>query len=186
MARKAGAAASKHTAGGRKLISGGLEAALNAQIGREFAASLEYVSIASYFERCSLPQLAAFFYRQSDEERLHAMKFVHFVNESGGDVAIPAIAAARSDFASAADAAAAALAWEHAVTEHINDLMARAVDERNFIAQQFLGWFVTEQLEEVASIGELLATIERAGEANLLAVEDYVARLPQPAEGGAP
>lgn len=186
MARKSNGAQGRRSGGDRRLISGKLEAAINAQIGRELGASHEYVSIASYFERGSLPQLAAFFYRQADEERMHAMKFVHFVNESGGDVAIPAVPAARADFASAADAVAAALAWEHAVTDHINDLMALAVDERNFIAQQFLGWFVTEQLEEVASIGELLATVERAGEGNLLAVEDYVARRPQSAPGEAP
>ncbi|MCC7019223.1 MAG: ferritin [Ardenticatenales bacterium] len=170
----------------RKLISSTLEAALNAQIGREFGASLEYVSIASYFDRSSLPQLADFFYRQADEEKMHAMKFVHFVNDSGGEVAIPAIPAARHAFVSAEDAVNAALAWEHAVTGHINDLMGTALDERNFIAQQFLQWFVAEQLEEVASIGELLATVERAGEGNLLAVEDYVARRPQAAAEPAP
>ncbi|MFN8422854.1 MAG: ferritin [Anaerolineae bacterium] len=184
MARKAHALSSKPS--GRALISPALEAAINAQIGREFGASLEYVSIASYFDRSSLPQLAGFFYAQAAEETMHAMKFVHFVNDSGGHVAIPAIPAARHGFADAAEAVSAALDWEHAVTSHINDLMAMAVAERNFVAQQFLGWFVTEQLEEVASIGELLATVERAGESNLLAVEDYVARRPSEAAGGAP
>lgn len=184
MARKAHALSSKPS--GRALISPALEAAINAQIGREFGASLEYVSIASYFDRSSLPQLAGFFYAQAAEETMHAMKFVHFVNDSGGHVAIPAIPAARHGFADAAEAVSAALDWEHAVTGHINDLMAMAVAEHNFVAQQFLGWFVTEQLEEVASIGELLATVERAGEANLLAVEDYVARRPSEAAGGAP
>ena len=65
------------------------------------------------------------------------------------------------------------------VTNHINDLVALSMDERNFIAQQFLQWFVSEQLEEVSTMSELLDTVRHAGEANLLMVEDYVLRLGQ-------
>ncbi|MEO8082562.1 MAG: ferritin-like domain-containing protein, partial [Ardenticatenales bacterium] len=128
MAHKQSNASSK-ASNGRSLISRDLESAINAQIGREFGASLEYVSIASYFDRSSLPQLAVFFYQQAAEETMHAMKFVHFVNDSGGHVAIPAIPAARHAFASAAEAVSAALDGEHAVTGFINDLMALAVAE---------------------------------------------------------
>ncbi len=71
------------------LISKELEAAINAQVGREFGASLQYVNIATYFDSNSLPQLAAFFYRQAEEEKMHAMKFVHYIVDTGGQVENP-------------------------------------------------------------------------------------------------
>ncbi len=170
------------------LLSAALEDAINAQIGREFEASLQYTSIATYFDGDSLPELAGFFYRQSDEERMHAMKFVRYVVETGGQVRIPAIAAPRHDFTSAEEAVGAALTWEVEVTRHINDLMDIAVGERDHIAQQFLLWFVAEQREEVATMSTLRDIIRRAGPSGLLFVEDYLARQPRTApapDGGA-
>ena len=71
------------------LISKELENAINQQIGAEFAASLQYISIASYFDADDLPQLAAFFYRQAEEEHMHAMKFQHFLWKRAGSCASP-------------------------------------------------------------------------------------------------
>lgn len=163
------------------LISPELTNAINAQIGREFGASLQYVSIASYFDTENLPQLSAFFFRQAEEEKMHAMKFVNYLNEAGGQVRIPAIEATRFDFASAEDAVQAALNWEMDVTRHINDLMEIAVTQKDFIAQQFLQWFVAEQLEEVSSMSTLLGVVRRAGP-QMLFVEDYLSRNPVVAE----
>src|SRR5512139_178997 len=105
------------------LISKELEAAVNAQVGREFGASLQYVNIATYFDSDSLPQLSAFFYRQADEERMHAMKFVHYIVDAGGQVKVPAVAGPKHDFKSAEEAVQAALDWEMEVTRQINALM---------------------------------------------------------------
>ena len=159
------------------LISKELENAINQQIGAEFAASFQYVSIASYFDADDLPQLAAFFYRQGNEEHMHAMKFQHFLIDAGAQVRIPAIGETKYDFNSAEECAQLALDWETEVTRLINGLMDIAVKDRNYIAQQFLNWFVTEQLEEIATMNTLLNTIRRAG-SNLLWVEDYLARNP--------
>lgn len=153
-----------------------LIAEFNAQVGHELGASHQYVAIASYFDRENLPELARFFYRQADEERTHAMRFVHFVNDVDGLVEIPQIPAPKSDFASAEEAVSLSLEWEREVTEQIYGLVDLAKDESNHIALRFLDWFVTEQLEEVNSIGTLLGIVQRAGEDNLLAVEDYLAR----------
>lgn len=170
----------------RSLASGRLLAALNQQIGNEMGASLQYVSIASHFAAQDLPKLAAFFYRQADEERQHAMKFVHFVVDVGGSVVIPAVPAPRAKFHTAAEAVALSLDWEHTVTEQIYALVDIAKDDRNYIAQRFLDWFVTEQLEEITTMGTLLSLVERAGEENLLFVEDYLGKNPiVPAEGEA-
>lgn len=169
------------------LISKELEQAINDQVGREFGASLQYISIAAYFDADSLPQLAAFFYRQSGEERMHALKFVDYIVDAGGQVRIGAISSSRYDFKSAQDAVQAALDWETEVTKQINALMALAIDQKDYISQDFLRWFVTEQLEEISTMETLLRVVERAGD-NLLWVEDFLARNPivpdAPAEGG--
>ncbi len=171
------------------LFSQSMNNAINEQIGREFGASLQYVSIASYFERESLPQLAGFFYRQAKEERNHAMRFVHFVNNAGGHVRLPAVAEPQSDFASAEEAVQLSLTWEETVTRQINALVDRALKENDHISKSFLDWFVTEQLEEVSSMDTLLNTIRRAGPQGLLLVEAYIARgnsqPPAKAEAGA-
>jgi ferritin len=159
------------------LISKELEAAMNAQIGAEFGASLQYVNIATYFDTDDLPQLAAFFYRQAEEETMHAMKFVHYIVEAGGQVRVPAVAEPKYDFQSAKEAAQAALSWEEEVTGQINDLMDLAIKQNDHIGQEFLRWFVSEQLEEVSTMNTLLTTIDRAGD-NILWVEDYLARNP--------
>lgn len=159
------------------IISKKLEDAINAQVGAEFAASLQYVSIAAYFDADDLPQLAAFFYRQAEEEKTHAMKFAHYLVEAGGQVRIPAIDKAEYDFASPKHCAQLALDWETEVTRMINGLMDIAVNDKDYISQDFLRWFVAEQLEEISTMGTLLKTIERAKD-NILWVEDFLARNP--------
>jgi len=159
------------------LISKELETAINAQIGREFGASLQYVNIATYFDTDSLPQLAAFFYRQAEEEKMHAMKFVHYIVDAGGQVRVPSIEGPKYDFHSAKEAVQAALNWEMEVTKQINQLMDLAIKQNDHIGQDFLRWFVTEQLEEVSTMDTLLTVVDRAGE-NMLWVEDFLARNP--------
>ena len=165
------------------LISKDLENAINAQVGAEFAASLQYVSIAAYFDADDLPQLAAFFYRQAEEEKMHAMKFAKYIIDAGGQVRIPAIQATKYDFQSPEECAQAALAWETDVTKMINGLMDIAIKDKDYISQQFLAWFVTEQLEEISTMNTLLRTIQRASH-NILWVEDYLARNPIVEAGG--
>ena len=164
------------------LISKELEGAINDQIGREFGASMQYISIASYFDADDLPNLAAFFYRQADEEHMHAMKFQHYIIDAGGQVRIPAIEAPKHEFESALEAAQLALTWEIEVTDQINALMALAIKQDDHIAQDFLRWFVTEQLEEVSTMETLVAIVRRSRE-NLLFADDYLSRNPIVEEG---
>lgn len=159
------------------LISKELEAEINAQIGREFGASLQYFNIAAYFDREDLPQLAAFFYRQAEEEKGHALKFLHYLVEADGQVRIPAVEQPKHEFTNAEEAAQLSLDWEEEVTDQINALMDLAIEQNDHIAQDFLRWFVTEQLEEVSTMSTLVRVVQRAG-ANLLWVEDFLARQP--------
>lgn len=164
------------------LISKELEGMMNVQIGSEFGASLQYVNIAAYFDADSLPQLAAFFYRQAEEEKMHALKFVDYIVDTGGQVRIPDVEGPKSDFKSAMEAAQAALDWEIEVTNQINALMDLAIEQNDHIAQEFLRWFVAEQLEEVSTMDTLVTVVNRVG-TNMLWVEDYLARNPIVPEG---
>src|SRR5919109_2600567 len=157
------------------LISKKVNEAINQQIGNEFGASLQYVSIASYFGAEALLELSSFFYRQADEERDHAMRFVKFVVDSGGRVEIPPIAAPKNAFKSVAEAVELSLKWETEVTGQINKLVELAVKENDHITQNFLQWFLREQLEEFSTMDTLLKVAQRAG-ANVLLVEEFVAR----------
>ncbi len=158
------------------LISQQMNTAINEQIGREFGASLQYVAIAAHFDSENLPQLAKYFYRQAEEEREHAMRFVRYMLDAGGRVVIPAVAAPKSRFSSAEEAVKLSLEWEEGVTKQIGALVNLALKEADHTTENFLQWFVAEQLEEVSSMERLLSVVRRAGEGGLLFVEDYLAR----------
>lgn len=158
------------------LISSEINKAFNAQIGNEMHASMQYVQIATYFDGDGLPVLAAHFYRQATEEREHAMRFVKYIVDSGGEVEIPALPAPKSSFKSAEEAVQLSLDWEMTVTDQINKLMDLAIRKNDHIARNFLEWFVNEQLEEVSSMDQLLRLIKRAGSTGLIFVENYLAR----------
>jgi bacterioferritin B len=151
-----------------------INAALNEQIGHEFMASLQYVSIATYFDMDGLPAFARHFYRQAVEERDHAMRFVKFVVDAGGRVEIPAIPPTRSKFSSAEEAVKLSLEQELQVTQQINELVDLAIKQNNHVTKNFLDWFVGEQLEEVSSMDTLLRMIRRAGDKGILFVESYL------------
>ncbi len=157
------------------LISKDMNTQMNAQIGHEFGASLQYISIAAHFDNAGLPVLAGHFFRQAEEERAHAMKFVRYILDAGGAIAIPATTAPRAEFKSAEEAVALALEWELAVTKQINALLERASGERDYAAHDFLEWFAREQLEEVSSMETLLKMVRRAGESGLMLVESAFA-----------
>ena len=159
------------------LISKKMNSAINQQIGNEFGASLQYVAIASHFGGEGLGALAAHFYQQAEEEREHALRFVRYVVDAGGRVVIPTITAPRATFKNVADAVRLALNHEMTVTNQINKLVDLAVQESDHLTRDMLSWFVREQLEEVSSMDNLLKVVQRAGESNLIHVEDYLTRM---------
>jgi ferritin len=162
--------------------------ALNGQIAHEFAASQQYVAIAVYYDGENLPQLAAHFYRQAVEERNHAMMMVQYLLDADGDVTTPGVDAPQTSFDGVVAPVALALDQERRVTEQIVELVKLAREQGDLVGEQFLHWFLQEQREEVASMTELLAVLER-GKDNLLAVEDHLSRAAggeNPLEAGAP
>ena len=159
------------------LISRELAEAFNRQIGHEFGASMQYLSIAAHFQNRQLTLLAKLFFEQSDEEKEHAMKFVRYLLDTKGGLDIPAIPAPVPSFGSAEEAVKAALKWEQEVTRQITDLMDLAVKQNDYLAQSFLQWFIDEQLEEVVKMDRLLSVIRQAGEKSLLMVEAYLVHI---------
>lgn len=157
------------------IISAKMQDALNDQIGMEFSASIKYDAMAAYFEADALPLLAKHFFKQATEEREHAHKFLRYVLDAGGRVKIPAIPAPPHTYKTAAEAAQTALDSEVVVTKSINALMDLAIAERDHATAAMLQWFVTEQVEEISSADQLLRIIQRAGDKNMLLVEDYLA-----------
>ena len=149
---------------------------LNAQIANEYAASQQYVAVAVYYDAQTLPQLAAHFYRQAVEERNHAMMIVQYLLDADADLHIPGVEAPQTSFEDTRAPIALALEQEKTVTKQIADLVQLARDEHEHVGEQFLGWFLEEQREEVASMSALLSTLDRAGMTNLLLVEDYLSR----------
>src|SRR3954451_20833884 len=160
--------------------------AINEQIGYEFSASLQYYAIAAHFAAEALPQLSAHFFKQAEEEKQHALRFMKYVVDAGGRVMLPAIQAPQSKFSNPEAAVKLSLDQEVHVTQQINGLVELARKENDYITINFLQWFLTEQLEEVSSMDNLLKIVERAGD-DLLQADEYLARvgvraIPDPAK----
>ncbi|RCK69165.1 ferritin [Desertihabitans brevis] len=147
---------------------------LNEQIGYEFSASQQYVACAVHYAAQTMPQLAGFFYRQAMEEREHAMMMVQFLLDTGAPVSIPGVATPRTTFADVTEPVALALEQEKRVTEQIHALTRTAREEQDLAAEQFMQWFIKEQVEEVSTMGALLAVTTRATDVDT--VEEWVAR----------
>ena len=157
---------------------------VNEQIAYEFAASQQYIAIATYYDSQTLPQLAAHFYRQAVEERNHAMMMVQYLLDADEQVVVPGVDAPKTQFPDAVAPVTLALEQEKRVTAQIVDLVKLAREEGELVGEQFLHWFLTEQREEVSSMNDLLAIVER-GRDDLLLVEEYMARA-QVGDQGAP
>jgi ferritin len=167
------------TQAGRKkvmLIKQKVVDAINEQIGYEFSASLQYYAIGSYFAAEALPQLSGHFFKQAEDETGHAIRFIKNVVDACGRVEIPAVAAPEANFATAEKAIQLSLDQEIHVTHQINALVELARGENDYITINFLQWFLTEQLEEVSSMDNLLKIVQRAGN-NLLQADEYLARV---------
>lgn len=148
---------------------------LSAQVGHELAAHQQYMAIAVWFDGHDLPRMAAHFYRQALEERNHAMMIVQYHLDRSLPVAIPGTPEVRNDFADVVEPLQLALDQEQQVTEQIQAIFRAARDEGDALGEQFLLWFLEEQVEEVAAANTLLTVARRAGD-NLFDLENYVAR----------
>lgn len=148
---------------------------LAAQVRNEFTASQQYIAIAIWFDDHDLPRLAGHFYRQSVEERNHAMMIVRYTLDRNWPVDIPGIDEVLNTFEKPVDLIALALERENTVTSQIEALFRAARAEDDALGEQFMLWFLKEQVEEVASMNTLLSISVRAGD-DWFQIEDHLAR----------
>jgi ferritin len=156
--------------------------ALNDQIANEFSAQMQYIGAAVHYDAETLPRLASFFYRQALEERTHAMMMVQYLLDVDEEVRIPDIKGQQTSFDDDVAPVRMALEQEKRVGGEIYALFELARAVKDYRAEQFMQWFVKEQVEEVALMQDLLNVVERSD--NLLLVEDYIAREAPGEEGG--
>ena len=156
-------------------------AALNAQIGNEFAAHLQYVAIAVHFDALTMPQMASFFYVHAREERDHAMMMVRYLLDTEAEVTIPCSEAPITRFDRVVEPIELSLSQERTVTEQVYALTRIASEENDYGAEQFMQWFIKEQVEEVAKMSSLL-TVAKRNTDSIADLEAYVAG--QQANGG--
>ena len=160
-------------------------AALNGQVGNEFGASQQYVAVAVFYDDQTLPRLAAFFYAQALEERNHAMMMIQYLLDSGEQVEIPGVSAPKGAFADIVEPIRIAHQQEQKVTNQISGLAAMAREEGDLASEQFMQWFLKEQVEEVATMSDLLRVVERSHD-DPMEIENYIAREHPAAEGDDP
>lgn len=149
--------------------------ALNEQVANELAASHQYTAIAAHYESQTLPQLARFFYAQAVEERGHAMMMIKYLLDTDSPVRLREVAAPTMEFGDHIAPIRLALEQERQVTIKISELFEIARETRDYASEQFMQWFLEEQVEEEAAIGDLLAVAERTVSVPML-LEEYLAR----------
>src|SRR3954453_2637723 len=158
---------------------------LNEQIAHEYAAHQQYVACAVYYDAETLPQLARFFYAQALEERDHAMMMVQYLIDADERVVIPGVTAPQVDFQDIVEPVSLALAQEKRVTQQINALAGCARTEGDYTSEQFMQWFIKEQVEEVATMSDLLRVVERSRD-DPMDIENFMAREMADSEGSDP
>ncbi len=142
------------------MLSKKMEKALNDQINAEIFSTYLYLSMAAWFHSRKLSGFGRWMEMQAREEWEHSMKFFHYVDERGGRVVLSAVEAPQSEWESPLEAFKAAYEHEKYITGRIHDLVALAREEKDFATENFLQWFVTEQVEEESSTGRVVDQIE--------------------------
>jgi ferritin len=140
-----------------------VEKSINEQIKREEHSSRIYLAMASWAERNGLPGAANWLYVQTEEERIHMLKLVHYLNDRDGAAVIPALDAPVSNFKSLTDVFQQVLKHEIYISESINELYAVCIREKDFTSANYLQWYINEQIEEERTARSILDQIKLAG-----------------------
>jgi ferritin len=146
------------------MISAKMQKALNTHLNEEFYSSYLYLSMAAYFEAKNLKGFANWMRIQAAEEQMHGMKFFNFILQKGGKVTLAEIGAPKIEWKSISEVFTDTLKHEQKITGLINKLVEVAMLEKDFATNNFLQWFVTEQVEEEANVEEIIHKIEMIGD----------------------
>jgi ferritin len=144
-----------------------IEEALNEQVEKEAFSSALYLAMASWAEVKGMPGVAGWLYIQSDEERIHMLKFIKYINERGGQAVIPALKQPKKDFSSVKKMFGEVLKHEQFISSSINDIVSKCIAGKDFTTQHWLQWFVNEQIEEESNATKILDKLNLLGDNNL-------------------
>jgi ferritin len=162
-----------------------IEDICNRQVEREGYSSNLYLAMASWAENNGLSGVAAWMYTQSDEERIHMLKFIKYINERGGKAVLPAFKKPGAEYKSVEDVFKEVLKHEEFVTASINEIVSLTLEEKDFNTHNFLQWFVMEQVEEEASVRIVLDKLRLVGKNNMYEFDrDVVSLRRAPANAG--
>ena len=161
------------------MISKKIESALNEQIKIEEHSSRIYLAMASWCEVNGFPGAAKFLYEHTDEERMHMMKFVHFLNDRNGHAVLQALEKPLPEYKSLEELFNKVLQHEQFVTKSINNLVDLCLQEKDHSTNNFLQWFVTEQMEEESLVQEIVDKIKLSGDAKAgyFYIDNYLSGL---------
>ena len=158
-----------------------IEDICNRQVEREGYSSNLYLAMASWAEVNGLNGVAGWMYSQSDEERIHMLKFIKYINERGGKAVMPSIKKPATDFKSVEEVFKEVLKHEEFITASINEIVALTLEEKDFNTHNFLLWFVMEQVEEEASVRIVLDKLRLVGKNNMYEFDRDIMGLRRPA-----
>lgn len=156
----------------------------NRQVEREGFSSNLYLAMAIWAETNGFGGVASWLYAQAEEEHMHMLKFIRYINERGGKAVIPALEKPEAEYKSVEDVFRAVLKHEEFVTGSINDIVALTLEEKDFNTHNFLQWFVLEQVEEEASVRTILDKVRLVGKNNMYEFDRDIMGLRKPAGGG--
>jgi ferritin len=148
------------------MLSKKIEKLLNAQVAIEAEASQFYLAMASWAETQGYNGTAKFLFHHSDEERMHMLKLVHFINERGGHAIVPQLDKPQTNFTSLDKIFQKVLDHEIQVTQHINDIVEKCLDEKDYTTHNFMQWYVSEQIEEESLARDILDKLHMIGNDN--------------------
>jgi ferritin len=149
------------------MLSKKVENIMNKQVEKEGYSSNLYLAMASWSENQGYKGIAEWLYAQAEEERMHMLKFIAYINERDGKAVIPAIEKPLIKSKSARELFEAVLKHENFITASINEIVAATLEEKDFSSYNWVQWFVTEQIEEEANVKTILDKLKLVGEANL-------------------
>lgn len=149
------------------MLTKNVEEILVKQIQKEAYSSFLYLAMASWAEAEGIQGTSEWLYQQAEEEKMHMLKFIHYVNERGGKAIVPAIQQPPTDFDSVRHLFDEVLKHEEYITASINEIVAVCIAEKDFTTQNWVQWFVTEQIEEEASVRAIKDKLKLLGDGNL-------------------
>ena len=168
------------------MLKKAIEDICNRQIEREGYSSNLYLAMASWAENNGLAGVAQWLYTQADEERLHMLKFIKYINERGSKAIIPALKKPPTDYKSVEEVFSEVLKHEEFVTASINEIVALTLEEKDFNTNNFVQWFVMEQIQEETSARTILDKLKLVGKNNMYQFDRDIISLRAPEAAAQP